>query len=664
MPIPDRVSSAKRSELERADSATGSSRPARSSGGSKTVALCRECDDVSLKFSEFDDGLLQPRSSVIGVQGNTPVRGRSRVASAPGPQHRAMSNRRASIHDHIDRASLASEVSEPSATPATLGLEALFQLQSPSPDKSGIANTELEVADDETSWNLIKPSTEAEERNAKLYSLEKRAEQLYSKAHLRIILQDPELLSKFSNILRKCRPWRVQLLTYYLAASKAQRALDYANSLATFLSSLPYDGESHPSGVATNPQLEVAAQEAFNALLKDDLHYYITHTWIKAVSMIVQRRITGTLPVRLLETSNGLAEVFCITDPNRKDNPIILASEAFTRHSGCSLEYVLGRNCRFMQGPGTTVDSCRRFAVSCQENKDHTEIFVNYRRDGSPFLSLVMNAPLMDSDGNVRYFLGAQVDVSGLVKNCSGMESLSRLVEQESAEDSTANEDIVPPQDPYADFQALSDTFDSHEIDMVRKTGGSLHRCLDKAYEPAGAEPVESSPRVVLEDSGAEHSDQDLAEDPPQDGAASSNPSQLFKNGGMPGNLSGVYKYYLLIRPYPSLRILFTSPTLRAPGTLQSHFLHRIGGSARMRSALEKALKHRKNVTARVRWLNQPDEEGKGEGKARWIHCTPLIHYSGQVGLWMVVVVPPLPDANSVAAPVVGMGKERFRVEP
>lgn len=85
-----------------------------------------------------------------------------------------------------------------------------------------------------------------------------------------------------------------------------------------------------------------------------------------------------------------------ITDPTRRDNPIILASQAFTRHSGCNMDYILGRNCRFMQGPGTTVDSCRRFAISMKEERDHSGIFVNYRRDGSPFLSLVMNAQLVD----------------------------------------------------------------------------------------------------------------------------------------------------------------------------------------------------------------------------------------------------------------------------
>lgn len=47
------------------------------------------------------------------------------------------------------------------------------------------------------------------------------------------------------------------------------------------------------------------------------------------------------------------------------------------------------------------------------------------------------------------------------------------------------------------------------------------------------------------------------------------------------GRLSGIYENYLLIRPYPSLRILFASPSLRVPGILQSPFMAKIGGSVR-----------------------------------------------------------------------------------
>ncbi len=43
-------------------------------------------------------------------------------------------------------------------------------------------------------------------------------------------------------------------------------------------------------------------------------------------------------------------------------------------------------------------------------------------------MNLLMMAPLSDSRGVIRYFIGAQVDVSGLVKECSDLESLQRLV--------------------------------------------------------------------------------------------------------------------------------------------------------------------------------------------------------------------------------------------
>jgi hypothetical protein len=117
---------------------------------------------------------------------------------------------------------------------------------------------------------------------------------------------------------------------------------------------------------------------------------------------------------------------------------------------------------------------------------------------------------------------------------------------------------------------------------------------------------------------------------------------------------------YILIRPAPSLRILFTSPSLRVPGILQSPFLHRIGGSTRVRADLEAALGEGRGVTAKIRWLSRPDPNGEGEGRPRWIHCTPLLGHSGSVGVWMIVLVDeegPAPRASSSAG-------KRFRQAP
>jgi hypothetical protein len=76
-----------------------------------------------------------------------------------------------------------------------------------------------------------------------------------------------------------------------------------------------------------NLVLEEKARDAFDALVKDDLPAFIIHTFTKVVSLSIQQRITGTLPPHLREASEGLAEVFCLTDPSRHDHPIVFTSK-------------------------------------------------------------------------------------------------------------------------------------------------------------------------------------------------------------------------------------------------------------------------------------------------------------------------------------------------
>ena len=99
---------------------------------------------------------------------------------------------------------------------------------------------------------------------------------------------------------------------------------------------------------------------------------------------------------------------------------------------------------------------------------------------------------------------------------------------------------------------------------------------------------------------------------------------------------------YLLVRPYPSLRITFTSPALRIPGLLQTKFLDRIGGPQQVREGILDSLAHGTSVTAKISWLtgnNGLSGRGSTEGKPRWIHCTPMLGSDDKVGVWMIVMV-------------------------
>ncbi|KAI4161414.1 MAG: hypothetical protein L6R39_000086 [Caloplaca ligustica] len=462
------------------------------------------------------------------------------------------------------------------------------------------------------SFDLVAPPEEPHQP----FSLETRTEQLFSREHLQVVFSNPTLLLRFTAFLSTHRPASVPLLIYYLDALKALRAIKYSNAVAEALS--PIRGHAFttsPVQATTNPVLEDRAAQAFDALVEDDLPAYITHMYIQVVSLSISQRITGTLAPHLREASEGLAECFVVTDVTRPDNPIVFASEEFNRTTQYGMSYVIGRNCRFLQGPKTNMSSVRRIREATQIGREHCEVFLNYRRDGSPFVNLLMIAPLCDSRGQIRYHIGAQVDVSGLVKDCTDLESFQQLVLDQGGGQSPQpiDADLGQKKD---EFQELSEMLNMGELETVRHFGGKMHR---ESYEEEDD----------VSRNGAPHRPRLLLKEPTADLGLSSSLSRAS------GKLSGIFQHYLLIRPYPSLRILFASPTLRVPGILQSPFMNKIGGSSRVRDELTSALAEGRGVTAKVRWVTRADEDGRN----RWIHCTPLVGSNGQIGVWMIVLV-------------------------
>lgn len=232
-------------------------------------------------------------------------------------------------------------------------------------------------------------------------------------------------------------------------------------------------------------------------------------------------------------------------------------------------------------------------------------------------MNMLMIAPLCDSRGKIRYFIGAQVDVSGLVKDCTDLESLQQLIKREQNGYSSSGGADVDGQEAKDDFQDLSEMLNMAELETVRKHGGRMHREYQDEDSEASRSGVPHMPRLLLQEPTTEVN------------------STYDHDSQQSGKLSGIYQHYLLIRPYPSFRILFASPTLRVPGILQSPFMDKIGGSSRVRDELSTALAEGRGVTAKVRWISRSDEEGRN----RWIHCTPLLGSNSQIGVWMVVLV-------------------------
>ena len=65
-----------------------------------------------------------------------------------------------------------------------------------------------------------------------------------------------------------------------------------------------------------------------------------------------------------------------VTDPNQHDNPIIFCNSAFRKLTGYSDDEVIGRNCRFLQGPETSKETVAKIRERIAAGEDLSLIHI------------------------------------------------------------------------------------------------------------------------------------------------------------------------------------------------------------------------------------------------------------------------------------------------
>jgi PAS domain S-box-containing protein len=101
-----------------------------------------------------------------------------------------------------------------------------------------------------------------------------------------------------------------------------------------------------------------------------------------------------------------------VTDPRQPDNPIVFANGAFLDLSGYRPQDILGRNCRFLQGPGTDPATVAEVRRAIQEQRAVAVDLLNYKADGTPFWNALFLGPIFDQDGKLLYFFASQMDIT------------------------------------------------------------------------------------------------------------------------------------------------------------------------------------------------------------------------------------------------------------
>ena len=112
-----------------------------------------------------------------------------------------------------------------------------------------------------------------------------------------------------------------------------------------------------------------------------------------------------------------------ITNPRLSDNPVVFTNDAFCRLSGYGRDEILGRNCRFLQGPDTDPQTVRKIRDAVGRAESIEIDIQNYRKDGETFWNRLLMAPVYDTEGVLAYFFASQVDVTLERERLKGLET-------------------------------------------------------------------------------------------------------------------------------------------------------------------------------------------------------------------------------------------------
>ncbi|KAF2286355.1 hypothetical protein GH714_015253 [Hevea brasiliensis] len=120
--------------------------------------------------------------------------------------------------------------------------------------------------------------------------------------------------------------------------------------------------------------------------------------------------------IDLATTLERIEKNFVITDPRLPDNPIIFASDSFLELTEYTREEILGRNCRFLQGPETDQATVSKIRDAIRKQQEITVQLINYTKSGKKFWNLFHLQPMRDQKGELQYFIGVQLDGSDHVE--------------------------------------------------------------------------------------------------------------------------------------------------------------------------------------------------------------------------------------------------------
>jgi PAS domain S-box-containing protein len=184
----------------------------------------------------------------------------------------------------------------------------------------------------------------------------------------------------------------------------------------------------------------------------------------------------------LLERAiDATAEGITISDATQPDNPVIFANEGFERLTGYAAHEIVGRNCRFLQGPRTDLYTVREIRQAIETGTACTVELLNYRKDATPFWNRLSITPLRDRSGHITHFAGIQSDITELRQTQErlqvanrGLVQFERRITQELDQARVAQKSLLPQEMPQDDRLCFA-----HKYVPMAEIGGDFYDVIE-----------------------------------------------------------------------------------------------------------------------------------------------------------------------------------------
>ena len=350
------------------------------------------------------------------------------------------------------------------------------------------SNERLQIANEElqsTNEELQTVNEELQVRSTELAVANAYMENLQAATDVALVVVDREL--------------RVQRYTAPLARLFEILPGDIGRPLATLGSGLALDGLGRDVRVVMDelrPYSERLTHGNRQWLMRVNPYFDGNHDVSGAVlsftdvTELSEARHDLDLRSAALEAASDGVVLVDVVDPGQ---PIVYASDAFCRLTGYARAEIVGRNCRFLQGPDTDDAGRAALGAAIDAREPIALDILNYRRDGAEFWNALRLSPIVDADGEVRHYVGLQTDatarkrvaledarranfdaLTGLVNRASLVARLDALLERHGR-------DRAPVHVMFVDldgFKEINDTL-GHEVgdEILVQAAGRLTGC-------------------------------------------------------------------------------------------------------------------------------------------------------------------------------------------